>query len=151
MLTVSVDRNVISKKFKATVSVSSDVSVTAYEVRATKTGELYGRGRGLDLLSDDTSAVNGVVDISPPVRTFTFDIESDELSSDGEYRISVYVMNEDGIWNDCCQLFTSAQQQVVDSTGDYVLVKRLGNGNDDSYFSAYPGDVINNFISEVLS
>ncbi len=151
MLTVSVDRNVISKKFKATVSVSSDVLVTAYEVRATKTGELYGRGRGLDLLSDDTSVVNGVVNVPSPVRTFTFDIESDELSSDGEYRISVYVMNEDGIWNDCCQLFTSAQQQVIDSAGAYVLVKRLGNGNDDSYLSVYPGDVINNFISEVLS
>lgn len=151
MLTISIDRNRISNHFKATVSVVSDMPVTAYEARATKIGQPYGRGLGYDLLSDDVTLSNGVVTLASAVSSFSFDIESAELSADGEYRIGIYVKNESGVWNDCCQLHTSASEAVIDSNNDYVLIKRTGNGTDNLYKSAYSGNDINNFITEVLS
>ena len=101
MLTISIDRNRISNHFKANVSVNSDVPVTAYEARATKINEAYGKGIGYNLLSDDATALNGVVNLEMPVKTFSFDIESSKLQADGNYRISVYVRNENGMWKDC--------------------------------------------------
>lgn len=151
MFTVLIDRNRISNHFKATVSVNSDVPVTAYEARATRTGQPYGKGIGYDLLSDDITASNGTVTLGTPVNSFSFDIESVGLSSDGDYRISVYVRNESGVWSDCCQLYTSSSEAVKDSNGDYVLVKRVGNGTDGSYKSVFSGNDINNFVTEVLS
>ncbi|MBR3868069.1 MAG: hypothetical protein IKM66_02020 [Clostridia bacterium] len=151
MLTISIDRNRISTHFKATVTVHSDESVYAYEARATKQGQPYGRSVGYDLLSDDASASNGIVTLSTPVSSFSFDIESSELQTDGDYRISVYVRNKDGVWNDCCQLYTSSSEAVRDSNGAYVLAKCDGSGTDSSYKSAYSGNDINNFVTEVLS
>lgn len=151
MLTISIDRNRISNHFKATVSVKSDEPVYAYEARATRSGQPFGRSIGYDLLSDDASASNRIVTLSTPVSTFSFDIESSELQADGDYRISVYVRNEDGVWSDCCQLYTLSSEAVRDSNGAYVLVKRNGNGTDTSYTSAYSGNDINNFVTEVLS
>lgn len=151
MLTISIDRNRISNHFKANVSVSSDEPITAYEARATKTGQPYGKGIGYDLLSDDVTSSNGVVNLNSPVNAISFDIESSELTSDGNYRIGIYVRNERGVWNDCCQLHTLASEAVVDSNNDYILVKRTGNGTDALYKSVYQGNDINNFVTEVLS
>ena len=151
MLTISIDRNRISYVFKATVSVQSDEPVYAYEAKATKAGQPYGRGIGYDLLSDDVASSKGVVTLGSPENSFSFDIEFSELDSDGDYRINVYVRDENGVWNDCCQLYTSASEAVKDSNGAYVLVKRNGSGADTSYKSAYSGNDINNFITEVLS
>ncbi len=151
MLTISIDRNRISNHFKATVTVQSDEPVYAYEARATKSGQPYGRSVGCDLLSDDVSASNGIVTLSTPANSFSFDIESSELQTDGDYRISVYVRDESGVWNDCCQLYTSSSEAVRDSSGAYVLAKRDGSGTDALYTSAYSGNDINNFVTEVLS
>lgn len=151
MLTITVDRNRISPYCKATVNVQSDEPIIAYEARATKSGESFGRGVGYDLLSDDATASNGVVTLSSSAKSFSFDIESTELLSDGAYRISVFVKDENDVWNDCSALYTSASQPVRDANGAYVLAKRSGAGTDTSYKSAYTGDQINNFISEVLS
>ena len=150
MQTISIDRRKISSLFKATVNVQSDEEFCACEARATKTGQPYGKGIGYDLLSDDISASGGIVTFGNPVSSFVFDIESPELEADGDYRISVYVMNADGVWNDCCQLYTSSAETVRDSQGAYVLVKRDGNGSDSSYTSAYSGNDINKFVTEVL-
>lgn len=151
MLTVLIDRNRISTHFKATVNVNSDEPVYAYEARATITGQPYGRSIGYDLLSDDVSSSDGIVTLSTPVNRFSFDIESTELSSDSDYRISVYARNEGGVWDDCCQLYTCDSETVMDSESKYILVKRIGNGTDTSYASAYSGNDINNFITEVFS
>ena len=151
MITITIDRNRISNHFKANVSVNSDVPVTAYEARATLIGERYGKGIGYDLLSDDIASSNGVVNLSSPVSSFSFDIESAELSADGEYRIVVYVKNESGVWNDCCQFYTSASEVIRDSNNDYVLAKRTGIGTDTLYKSTFTGNDINNFVTEVLS
>lgn len=150
MVTVATDRNRISRHFKGTVTVISDVPIAAYEARATKKGAPWGRGIGYDILSDDALSVNGVVTPPQAVSSFSFDVESGELSSDGDYRISVYVMDSSGVWSDCCNLFTNLSQAVVDSQGAYVLTKRNGTGTDESYASAYTGTDIDNFINEVL-
>ena len=151
MLTINTDRNRISNHLKASVIVSSDENVYAYEVRATKKGQPHKKGTGYCLLSDDISVSNGVVTLGTPSASFSFDIEFSELDSDGDYLISVYVMNADGVWNDTCQLYTSSGEAVKGSDGRYILAKRNGSGTDESYVSAYSGNDINSFITEVLS
>lgn len=150
MTTVSTDRNKVSPYLKATVTVTSDSVFYAIEARATKTGDAFGRGLGFDLLSDDAAASNGVLTLSQGVNTFLFDIEAAELSSDGNYRISVFTRDASGVWNDCGQLYTKDSQAVMDKNGAPVLAKRTA-GTAESYKSAYSGDVINHFITEVLS
>lgn len=148
--TITADRNKVSPYLKAAVTVVSDSLFYAVEARATKQGEPFGRGIGFDLLSDDDTATNGVVTFSQGVNTFSFDIEAAELSSDGEYRISVFVRDASGIWNDCGQLYAKNQQAVIDKNGANILAKRTA-GTAENYISAYSGDVINNFITEVLA
>lgn len=154
MLTFSTDRSRISDNFKANVTVNSDSPFDAFEVRATKIGEPYMRGVGYDLLGDDESEIcyyqNGTAYLYEAVTSFSFDIESSELEKDGEYRISVYVRNENGVWNDVCPLYTKTEQLIVDSDGAYIFIQRLGLGIDDSYTSVFSGDDINSFIAEVL-
>lgn len=150
MLTVAINRNRISSHFKATVNVGSDEKIYAYEARATKTGQPYGKGTGYDLLSDDITADSAIVTLQEPLNSFAFDVESSELENDGNYRISIYVMNADGIWNDTCQLYTSSSETVIDSDGKNVLAKRNGSGTDERFISAYTGAEIDNFITEVL-
>lgn len=151
MVTVTIDRNRISNFFKATVNVTSDKPFVLIEARATKKGSGFGRGVGICLLSDDVTTLNGVVTLPSAVKNFTFDAESGEILTDGEYRISIFVLTEDGKWNDGSALLTSLSEEVFDSNGDKVFVKRNGSGTDETYKSAYSGDVINSFISEVLS
>lgn len=150
MLNITVDKDRISKTLKASVTVTSDENFTAVEARATKNGSAYGRGVGLCLLSDDATTSDGVVTFASALKSYSFDVESAELETDGDYRISVYVMNEDGIWNDTYQLYTNASEAVIDSNGKYVLAKRNGTGTDTSYTSSYSGEEIDDFITEVL-
>lgn len=151
MLSITVDRTRISENLKATVTVTSDTPFTAYEARGTEAGQAYGRGTGYCLLSDDITADNGVVTLAQAVTTVSFDIEAAELDyADGEYRISVFVRDENGVWSDCCQLYTSASEAVTDADGKNVLAKRDGSGTDESYVSAYSGNDIDSFITEVL-
>ncbi len=151
MINVAIDRNRISNYFKATVTVTSDLSFTAIEVRATNKGSGFGRGVGICLLSDDAASSGGVVTLPTAVNGYTFDAECSEIFADGEYRISVFVLTEDGKWNDGSVLFTSGNDKVYDSNGATVCVKRDGSGTDETYLSAYSGDDINNFVAEVLS
>lgn len=151
MLTISIDRNKISSHFKASVSVVSDTAIDAYEARATLFGAPYGRGVGYDLISDDAAAADGAAPLSPAAASFSFDVEAAELPSDGKYRISVYVRDTNGIWNDCDYLVTKTADAVRDSSGAYVQVKRTSASINTFYQSAYTGDEINNFITEALS
>lgn len=154
MLTFLTDRNRISNHFKACVTVNSDTEFDAFQVRATKIGEPYMLGVGYDLLCDDLIdggyCLDGTAYVYEPATSLSFDIESSELENDGEYRISVYVRNTHGTWNDVCPLYTKDEQLIVDSNSAYIFVQRLGFGTDDSYTSAYAGEDIAEFISEVL-
>ncbi len=151
VIDITIDRNRISNHFKATVNVTSDLPFIAIEARATHYGAAFGKGIGVCLLSDDSSAAGGVVSLPVAVKQYTFDAESDEIQTDGAYRITVFVQTEDGKWNDGSALYTSSGDKVFDSAGASVFTKRNGSGTDDMYTSAYSGDVINSFISEVLA
>lgn len=151
MINVTIDRNRISNYFKATAEVLSDVPFIAIQARATKKGSAFGPGTGICLLNDDTVTVNGVVTLPSAVNNYSFDVECSEILTDGEYRISVFVLTEDGKWNDSSVLLTSADETVYDKNSAVVSVKRNGSGTDETYKTAYSGDIINNFISEVLS
>ncbi|MBQ8209913.1 MAG: hypothetical protein IJZ35_04965 [Clostridia bacterium] len=151
---VSIDRSRISGSFKANITVTEENGFDAFEVRATKVNEPYMRGVGYDLLSDDVAdgyfCENGVAYADSALTSFSCDVESSELDADGEYRISVYIRNTDGIWNDVCALYTNSSQMLVDSNGEYVYAQRLGTGFDDSYTSVFSGEEIDSFIKEVL-
>ena len=151
VIDITIDRNRISNHFKATVNVTSDLPFIAIEARATHYGAAFGKGIGICLLSDDATSSNGVVTLPSAVKSYTFDAESNEIQTDGVYRITIFVKTEDGKWNDGSALYTSSGEKVFDSAGASVFAKRDGSGTDDMYTSAYSGDVINSFISEVLA
>lgn len=151
MIDITIDRNRISNHFKATVTVTSDLPFIAIEARATHYGAAFGKGIGICLLSDDATSSNGVVTLPSAVKSYNFDAESNEIQTDGVYRITIFVKTEDGKWNDGSALYTSSGEKVFDSTGASVFTKRDGSGIDDMYISAYTGDIINSFISEVLT
>ena len=151
VIDITIDRNRISNHFKATVTVTSDLPFIAIEARATHYGAAFGKGIGICLLSDDATSSNGVVTLPSAVKSYIFDAESNEIQTDGVYRITIFVKTEDGKWNDGSALYTSSGEKVFDSAGASVFAKRDGSGTDDMYTSAYSGDVINSFISEVLS
>lgn len=74
------------------VSFSSDIAYTAFECRATKAGEAYGRGVGRLIASFSAT---------PAGASRTFEVYDDDLlNGEGEYRISLYAQSEDGGWND---------------------------------------------------
>lgn len=159
MLTISVDRDRLSTHLKANVTVRSDEYIQAFEARATLAGQPCGRGIGCDLLADEFDEASGyyydsesgVAYPPEPYRSVSFDVEAAELNTDGEYRISIYVMNKSGVWNDTCILYTKNSESVIDSDGAYILVMRNTTGEDESYTSAYSGKEIDDFITEVLS
>ena len=151
MVSISVDRSRISTHYKATVTVTSDTPFSAYEARGSYADEKYGRGIGYCLLSDDNATGNGVVSLASAVTSVSFDVESSELcDADGDYRISVFTMNTDGVWDDTCLLLTSSGEELYGSDGRKILARRNGSGTDERCISAYSGAQINNFTEEVL-
>lgn len=74
------------------VSFTSDIAYQAFECRATKSGESYGRGVGRLIASFSTT---------PAGTSRTFEVYDDDLvNGEGEYRISLYAQSQDGGWND---------------------------------------------------
>lgn len=151
MAEVTIDRNRISSLFKATVTITSDTPFTAIEARATKKGSGFGKGTGICLLSDDETASDGVFTLPSAVKSYTFDAECSEIMTDGEYRISVFVMDENGTWSDCSALLTTTSEEIYDKDRAVLFLKRDGSGTDETYISAYSGADIDSFITEVLS
>lgn len=148
---VTIDRNRISSHLKATVTVISDTPFSAIEARATKKGSGFGRGVGICLLSDDESASEGVITLPSAVNSYTFDAECSEIMTDGEYRISVFVMNTNDTWSDCSALLTNSSEVIYGKDSKKLLIERDGSGTDEVYISAYSGADIDGFITEVLT
>ena len=94
-LTFSITGNKISAVSgfdSITVSFSSDAAYQAFEGRATKAGEDWGRGKGALIASFSQT---------PAGTQRTFEVYDDFLlSGDGEYRISLFAQAMDGSWND---------------------------------------------------
>ena len=88
-----------------TVSFSSDIAYQAFECRATKSGEDWGRGKGALIASFSQT---------PAGRSRTFDVYDDFLlSGDGTYRISLFAQAEDGSWNDNYGFITDDTTDVM--------------------------------------
>lgn len=74
------------------VSFSSDIAYVAFECRATKTGEPYGRGVGRLIASFSTTPAG----VNRSFEVYDYDL----VNGEGEYRIGLYAQSEDGGWND---------------------------------------------------
>jgi len=107
-LTFSISRSKISAVSgydSITVKFSSDIAYQAFECRATKAGEDWGRGKGALIASFSQTPAN---------TERTFEVYDDYLlNGDGEYRISLYAQGADGSWNDNWGLIPSGQTETM--------------------------------------
>jgi hypothetical protein len=119
-LTFSITGNKISAVSgydSITVTFSSDIAYTAFECRATKSGEDWGRGKGALIASFSQT---------PAGTQRTFEVYDDFLlSGDGEYRISLFAQGADGSWNDNYGFIPSGQSQTMktDDGEDFLCMK----------------------------
>jgi len=99
-----------------TVAFSSDIAYQAFECRATKSGESYGRGVGRLIASFSTT---------PAGTSRTFEVYDDDLvSGEGEYRIGLYAQSEDGGWNDNYGFIPASSSGLQTSDGKKFLCMR---------------------------
>lgn len=98
------------------VSFLSDIAYKAFECRATKAGQNYGRGVGKLVASFSTTPAN--------VKR-TFDVYDDDLiSGEGEYRISLYAQSEDGGWNDNHAFIPTGSTELITADSKTFLCVR---------------------------
>lgn len=98
------------------VSFTSDIAYQAFECRATKSGESYGRGVGRLIASFSTT---------PAGTQRTFEVYDDDLvNGEGEYRIGLYAQSEDGGWNDNYAFIPSGSAGLITSDGKQFLCMR---------------------------
>lgn len=101
---------------KITVSFQADAPYQAFECRATKSGEEWGRGKGSLVASFSQTPAN---------TPRQFDIYDEYLlSGDGDYRIGLYAQGEDGSWNDNCCFAPSGFSGLRTSDGKTFLCMR---------------------------
>lgn len=97
IITFTNSTNAISTVKTCTVVFSVDEDFIEFEARGTKEGNRYGHGVGLLINSMSILSPN----YYPKDTNYTFVITSDNLTlGDGQYRISLYAKNKDGIWSD---------------------------------------------------
>ena len=119
-LTFSITGNKISAVSgfdSITISFSSDIAYTAFECRATKSGEDWGRGKGALIASFSQT---------PADTQRTFEVYDDFLlSGDGEYRISLFAQGADGSWNDNYGFIPLGESQALKTADgeDFLCMK----------------------------
>lgn len=87
------------------VTFSADAQYQAFECRATKVGEDWGRGKGTLVASFSQTPANA---------QRTFEVYDDYLvHGDGEYRISLFAQGIDGSWNDNWGFVPSGQTDTM--------------------------------------
>ena len=122
---LSIDRSVIPSGGKANVTVTADENIYAVECRATLSGTPWGRGIGTDVLADDLQTGSGIYELPVPTNTFSFDVESNELiSGDGTYRVTVYVRDSHGVWDDIFLFIPSGSDKLVTADDSVFKCKR---------------------------
>ena len=96
------------------VAFQSDIPYQAFECRATKSGEEWGRGRGTLIASFSQT---------PAATQRQFEVYDDFLlSGDGIYRISLYAQGMDGSWNDNWGFIPSdSDETMLDADGNEFL------------------------------
>lgn len=91
------NRDEISVNLSCTVTFSVNENFIQFEARATIVGEPYGRGIGILINNMEIASPN----YYPANTNYTFVITSDTLfNQDGQYRISMYAKNQNGVWSD---------------------------------------------------
>lgn len=128
-INISVDRSAIPSGGKANVTVSTadpTELIYAIECRATLSGSSWGRGIGTDVLADNLqTASTGYYELPVPSTAFSFDVESGELlSGDGVYRITVYIRDSRGVWDDTFLFIPSGSDKLVTADGLVFKCKR---------------------------
>lgn len=98
------------------VTFSSDIAYQAFECRATKAGETYGRGVGRLIASFSTTPAN---------TSRTFEVYDDDLvNGEGDYRIGLYAQSSDGGWNDNYGFIPSGSTGLTTFDGQKFLCMR---------------------------
>ena len=98
------------------VTFYADIAYQAFECRATKSGESYGRGVGRLVASFSTTPAN---------TSRTFEVYDDDLvNGEGEYRISLYAQSQDGGWNDNHAFIPAQSTGLVTADNENFLCMR---------------------------
>ena len=98
------------------VSFFSDLAYTQCEVRATKIQDAYGRGVGRLIAAFSST---------PAATSRTFEVyDTDLVSGEGEYRISIYAESDDGGWNDNHGFLPSGAGGLLTADGQEFLCMR---------------------------
>ena len=101
---------------KVIVAFQSDIAYQAFECRATKVDEDWGRGKGALIASFSAT---------PALTPRTFEVYDDYLlSGDGEYRISLFAQGQDGAWNDNGLFIPVGSDRLADAQGRILLCMR---------------------------
>ena len=118
-LTFSASRAEISSAAgfdSVTVTFSSDLPYTQFQCRATKAGEAYGV---------DVGTLVASFSYTPAGTQRTFEIYDEFLlQGDGDYRISLFALGEDGAWNDNHLFLPSGASGLLTSDGKQFLCVR---------------------------
>ena len=102
---------------KVVVTFEADTPYKAFECRATKAGESYGRGGGTLIASFSQTPAN---------TPRTFEIYDDFLvHGDGSYRISLYAQGEDGSWNDTEEFTLADNERLILADGKEFQTQRF--------------------------
>ena len=121
-ITFDVSRSKISNASgydSLSVSFTADGAYSAFECRATRTGEDWGVGMG---------ALVASFSATPEGTQRTFEIYDDYLlQGDGEYRISLYVQAADGSWNDTFGFIPSDTDSVMICADGTEFLSRKGD------------------------
>ena len=98
------------------VTFSADMAYTQFQCRATKSGEAYGV---------DVGTLVASFSYTPANTPRTFEIYDEHLlNGDGDYRISLFALGEDGAWNDNHLFLPSGAGGLVTADGAYFLCVR---------------------------
>ena len=115
-LTFSMDKTAIGVSQYATVAFSSDIPYTQFEARATPDSAAWGLGVG---------TLVGAFSTTPANTQRSFEIYDTEIiSGDGVYRISLFAQGEDGSWNDNGQFIDYNGNNLKTSDGNNFLAMR---------------------------
>lgn len=99
------------------VTFESDAPYTAFECRATRVGNAWGRGIGQLVASFSSTPAN---------TPRTFEVYDDYLvHGAGEYRISLFAQGSDGSWNDNEGFIPSGEtSSLITADGEEFLCMR---------------------------
>ena len=91
------DVDVVSTVQSCVVDFQVNENFVQFEARSTKVGEPYGRGIGNLIMNMNIALPN----YYPANKSYSYVItDNDLISGDGQYRISMYAKNTDGVWSD---------------------------------------------------